>query len=194
MVSRLLGGIEPMPVKNDTYFRHLKAGEKDYKRSDSGGLFMLVTKTGSKLWRYSYNFDSKQKLLALGQYPVTSLADARIKRDDAKRLLGEGIDPSVNRKEERRNARMARANTFEAVAKELMDKSEAEGDAPKTLKKKQWLLDFANKDSGSGRSRKSRRRKPSRRCGRSRSAGGTKQPLARVVRLVPYSVSPLQRV
>src|ERR1700741_4981758 len=84
MVSRLLGGIEPMPVKNDTYFRHLKPGEKDYKQSDSGGLFMLVTKTGSKLWRYAYNFDSKQKLLALGQYPVTSLADARIKRDDAK--------------------------------------------------------------------------------------------------------------
>jgi len=137
-----------MPVKNDTYFRHLKAGEKDYKRSDSGGLFMLVTKTGSKLWRYAYNFDSKQKLLALGQYPVTSLADARIKRDDAKKLLAEGIDPSVNRKEERRNARMARANTFEAVAKELMDKSEAEGDAPKTLKKKQWLLDFANKEFG----------------------------------------------
>jgi len=54
MVSRLLGGIEPMPVKNDTYFRHLKAGEKDYKRSDSGGLFMLVTKTGSKLWPYTY--------------------------------------------------------------------------------------------------------------------------------------------
>jgi hypothetical protein len=72
-----------------------------------------------------YNFDSKQKLLALGQYPVTSLADARIKRDDAKKLLAEGIDPSVNRKEERRNARMARANTFDALAKELMDKSEA---------------------------------------------------------------------
>ncbi len=71
MVSRLLGGIEPMPVKNDTYFRHLKAGEKDYKRSDSGGLFMLVTKTGSKLWRYAYSFDSKQKLLALGQYQLS---------------------------------------------------------------------------------------------------------------------------
>jgi hypothetical protein len=137
-----------MPVKNDTYFRHLKIGEKDYKRSDSGGLFMLVTKTGSKLWRYAYNFNRKQKLPALGQYPVTSLADARIKRDIAKKLLAEGIDPSVNRKDERRNARMARANTFEAVAKELMDKFEAEGDASKTLKKKQWLLDFANKEFG----------------------------------------------
>jgi hypothetical protein len=121
-----------MQVKNDTYFRHLKASEKDYKRSDTGGLFMLVTTTGSKLWRFGYRFDAKQKLLALGQYPVTSLADARIKRDDAKKLLAEGIDPSADRKEERRNARIARANTFEAVAKELMDKFEAEGDASTT--------------------------------------------------------------
>lgn len=137
-----------MPIKNDSYFRHLKAGEKDYKRSDSGGLFMLVTKTGSKLWRYAYSFDAKQKLLAIGQYPLISLADARIKRDSAKKLLAEGIDPSVERKAERRQARMARSNTFEAVAKELMDKFEAEGDAPATLKKKQWLLDFANKEFG----------------------------------------------
>jgi integrase len=137
-----------MPVKNDSYFRHLKAGEKDYKRSDSGGLFMLVTKTGSKLWRYGYRFDDKQKLLALGEYPLISLADARIKRDNAKKLLAGGIDPSVERKEERRNARLARSNTFDAVAKELMEKFEAEGDAPTTLKKKRWLLDFANKEFG----------------------------------------------
>jgi integrase len=109
---------------------------------------MLITTTGSKLWRFSYRFDTKQKLLSFGQYPVTSLADARIKRDEAKKLLAEDIDPSVERKEERRNARMARANTFEAVAKELMDKFEAEGDAPTTLKKKRWLLDFANKEFG----------------------------------------------
>jgi len=137
-----------MPAKNDNSFRHLKPSEKDYKRSDSGGLFMLITTTGSKLWRFSYRFDTKQKLLSFGQYPVTSLADARIKRDEAKKLLAEDIDPSVERKEERRNARMARANTFEAVAKELMDKFEAEGDAPTTLKKKRWLLDFANKEFG----------------------------------------------
>jgi hypothetical protein len=78
---------------------------------------------------------------------VTSLADARIKRDNAKKLLGE-VDPSVNRKEERRNARIARANTFEAVAKELMDKFEAEGDAATTLKKKRWLLDFTDNEFG----------------------------------------------
>jgi hypothetical protein len=71
-----------------------------------------------------------------------SLADARIKRDNAKKLLAEGIDPSVERKAERRDARIARSSTFEAVAQELMGKFEAEGDAPTTLKKKQWLLGF----------------------------------------------------
>ncbi|MGJ4993730.1 integrase arm-type DNA-binding domain-containing protein [Bradyrhizobium sp. HKCCYLS3077] len=85
---------------------------------------MIVTRTGSKLWRFAYRYDGKQKLLALGQYPIVSLLDARIKRDNAKRLLTEDIDPSVERKAERRDARMARANTFEAVAKELMDKFE----------------------------------------------------------------------
>lgn len=137
-----------MPTKTDTYFRHLKPAEKDYKRSDDGGLFMLVTTTGSKLWRFGYRYDGKQKLLAIGPYPIVSLVDARAKRDDAKRLLAEDIDPSVERKAERRQARIARANTFEAVAKELMEKFEAEGDAPTTLKKKQWLLDFANKEFG----------------------------------------------
>jgi len=137
-----------MPSKTDTYFRHLKPAEKDYKRSDEGGLFMLVTRTGSMLWRFGYRYDGKQKLLAIGPYPIVSLVDARAKRDDAKRLLAEGIDPSVERKVERRQARIARANTFEAVAKELMEKFEAEGDAPTTLKKKQWLLDFANKEFG----------------------------------------------
>lgn len=137
-----------MPTKTDTYFRHLKPTEKDYKRSDDGGLFMLVTTTGSKLWRFAYRYDVKQKLLAIGPYPIVSLVDALAKRDDAKRLLAADIDPSVERKAERRQARIARANTFEAVARELMEKFEAEGDAPTTLKRKQWLLDFANKEFG----------------------------------------------
>jgi integrase len=137
-----------MPSKTDAYFRHLKPAEKDYKRSDEGGLFMLVTRTGSMLWRFGYRYDGKQKLLAIGPYPIISLVDARARRDDAKRLLVEGVDPSVERKAKRRQARIARANTFEAVAKELMEKFEAEGDAPTTLKKKQWLLDFANKEFG----------------------------------------------
>jgi integrase len=64
--------------------------------------------------------------------------------------LADGIDPSAERKAERRQAQIARSNTFEAVAKELMDKFEAESDAPATLKKEQWLLVFANKELGKG--------------------------------------------
>jgi hypothetical protein len=71
-----------MPVKNDTHFRHLKAAEKDHKRSDNGGAFTLITTTGSKLWHFGYRFDGKQKLVAMGQYPIVSLADARARRDD----------------------------------------------------------------------------------------------------------------
>jgi hypothetical protein len=67
--------------------------------------FWGVEPAGAKLWRYSYRFDAKQKLLAIGRYPLISLADARIKRDDAKKLLAEGIDPPVERKAERRDAR-----------------------------------------------------------------------------------------
>jgi len=64
----------------------------------------------------------------------------------ARHPQGQAAYPSADRKEERRNARVARANTFEAIAKELIDKFEAGGDASTTLKKRRWLLDFANKE------------------------------------------------
>ncbi|CCD97691.1 hypothetical protein BRAS3809_1240001 [Bradyrhizobium sp. STM 3809] len=60
MVSRFLDGIEPMPAKTDAQFRRLKSAEKDYERSDEGGLFMTVTKTGSKLWRFAYSYDASK--------------------------------------------------------------------------------------------------------------------------------------
>ena len=137
-----------MPARNDIAFRSAKPREKPFKLSDGGGLFLLVQPNATKLWRLAYRFDGKQKLLALGQYPVISLADARLKRDAAKKLLSDGIDPSIERKIERRTAQMSRRNTFKAVAEELMAKFKAEGDAPATLKKKQWLLDFAIAEFG----------------------------------------------
>jgi integrase len=137
-----------MPARNDVVFRSAKPREKPFKLSDGGGLFLLVQPNATKLWRLAYRFDGKQKLLALGQYPVISLADARIKRDTAKKLLSDGVDPSIERKTERRTAQMSRRNTFKAVAEELMEKFRAEGDAAATLKKKQWLLDFANAEFG----------------------------------------------
>jgi hypothetical protein len=74
---------------------------------------------------------------------MISLTDARIKRDAAKKLPSNGVDPSIEPKSERRTAQMSRRNTFKAVADELMVKFTAEKDAPATLEKKPWLIDFA---------------------------------------------------
>jgi hypothetical protein len=132
----------------DTVCRTSKSREKPYKVSDGGGLYLLVETNGSKLWRHAFRFDGKQKLIALGAYPVVSLADARAGRDANKSLLAKGIDPSVQRKIDRGAARIARSNTFKIVADELLEKFKAEGDDPKTLEKKQWLLSFINADLG----------------------------------------------
>ena len=65
---------------------------------DGGGLYLEVATTGSKLWRFKYRFNSKEKLLALGTYPDVSLAKARERRDEARQLLADGIDPGTHRK------------------------------------------------------------------------------------------------
>jgi hypothetical protein len=90
-----------MPARSDIAFRSAKPRQKSFKLSDGGGLYLLVQPNAAKLWRLAYRFDGKQKLLALGPYPVTSLSDARAKRDAAKKLLAQGSDPSVERKAER---------------------------------------------------------------------------------------------
>jgi len=136
-----------MPL-TDTICRTSKSREKPYKLSDSGGLYLQVEKSGSKLWRHAFRFDGKQKLVALGAYPIVSLAEARVGRDANKSLLSKGVDPSVQRKIDRGAARTARSNTFSIVADELLEKFKAEGDDPKTLEKKKWLLGFINADLG----------------------------------------------
>jgi Arm domain-containing DNA-binding protein/integrase-like protein len=136
-----------MPI-SDAVCRTSKSREKPYKLSDGGGLYLLVETNGSKLWRQAFRFDGKQKLIALGGYPAVSLAAARAGRDANKSLLAKGIDPSVQRKIDRGAARIARSNTFRIVADELLEKFKAEGDDPKTLDKKKWLLGFINADLG----------------------------------------------
>ena len=136
-----------MPI-SDAVCRTSKSREKPYKLSDGGGLYLLVETNGSKLWRQAFRFDGKQKLIALGGYPAVSLAEARAGRDANKSLLAKGIDPSVQRKIDRGAARIARSNTFRIVADELLEKFKAEGDDPKTLDKKKWLLGFINADLG----------------------------------------------
>ena len=123
----------------DTAIRNAKPGLKRVKLSDGGGLHLLIQPYGTKLWRLAFRFGGKQKLLAFGIYPAVSLAEARARRDAAKQLLADDIDPSVRRKLEKQ----ASVITFRLVAEELLDKMQREGRAPRTLTKTRWLLEFA---------------------------------------------------
>jgi hypothetical protein len=100
----------------DTEIRRSKPGEKPYKISDSGGLHLMITPTGGKLWRWKYRFDGAEKLMALGRYPDISLAEARERRDAARKRLANGIDPMVERKTEKTAVREATEHAFEKVA------------------------------------------------------------------------------
>ena len=126
---------------NDTRVRTIKPRQRPIKLSDGGGLYLLIAPHGSKLWRLAYRFGGKQKTLAVGTYPTLTLKAARDKREEAKRLLANGIDPSAQRRLDKRIA--STGNTFKAVAEEVLAKLEKEGRADVTLTKKRWLLDFA---------------------------------------------------
>lgn len=102
----------------DTAIRNAKPGEKPIKLFDGRGLFLLVTPAGGKWWRFRYKFAGKEKLLSLGVYPDVGLKDARDRREAARKLLSDGIDPGENRKA-MKLARVDRAaNSFEVVARE----------------------------------------------------------------------------
>jgi integrase len=127
-----------MPL-NDTSIRTAKVTRKARKLSDGGGLHLLVQPRGAKLWRLAYRFAGKQKLLSFGIYPAVSLADARARREIAKKHLADGVDPAVQRHIEKQS----REITFRLVAEELIRKMQREGRAAATLAKTRWLLEFA---------------------------------------------------
>ncbi|WP_104565789.1 tyrosine-type recombinase/integrase [Ralstonia mannitolilytica] len=102
----------------DTAIRNAKPSDKPIKLFDGGGLFLHVTPAGQRYWRLKYRFAGKEKLLALGVYPEVGLKEARDRREEAKRLLGEGVDPSVERKVQKVATVERAANSFEAVARE----------------------------------------------------------------------------
>lgn len=106
-----------MPL-TDTACKNAKPQAKPYKLADSAGLFLLVHSNGSRYWRLKYRLHGKEKLMALGVYPAVTLAEAREKRDIARKLLAAGADPMADKREKRRQARLNAANTFEAVARE----------------------------------------------------------------------------
>lgn len=91
---------------------------KTYKLTDGGGLYLQVTPSGGKRWRYKYRIDGIEKLLSLGVYPDISLADARERLKDARKLVAKGIDPSVERKAAKKAKAELQSNSFEGVARE----------------------------------------------------------------------------
>lgn len=95
-----------------------KPKDKAFKLSDGGGLYLLVNPNGSRYWRLKYRFAGKEKLLAVGVYPDVTLAQARSRREEAKKLLGEGKDPAQERKLDKLSRQLEAESSFEAIARE----------------------------------------------------------------------------
>ncbi len=127
----------------DLKIRSAKPRSRLVKLSDGGGLQLWVMPDGAKRWRQAYRIDGRQKLLAIGVYPNIGLREARNAREKAKRLLAAGLDPSVAKRLDKAVKAAASVNTFEAVAKELLEKKRREGKAQLTIDKLEWLLGLA---------------------------------------------------
>jgi integrase len=124
---------------SDTAIRAARAQDKPVKLFDGGGLFLLVTPAGGKWWRLKYRYGGKEKLLSLGTYPEVPLASKKIRvgekevsikgarelRDDARKLLASGADPSAERRRAKIETRLGEVNTFDAVADEWLAKKSA---------------------------------------------------------------------
>ena len=130
----------------DTKIKALKPKPGPLKISDGGGLHLLVAPTGSKLWKCSYRYGGKQKTLSFGAYPEVSLADARLRREEAKGKLRQGVDPGMVIKAEKQ---AATADTFEAVSTDWFEKKMVrEGKSASTLHRTRWLLGILNDGIG----------------------------------------------
>lgn len=119
----------------DAKVRAAKPLDKSYKLTDGDGMHLMVHTNGSKYWRLQYRFGGKQKMLALGIYPEISLAEAREKRDAARKLIANGFDPSEKRKEVKEE-QQKEFNTFEKVARDwhATNKKWSEGHSHRVLK------------------------------------------------------------
>lgn len=106
----------------DKAIRALKPSEKPYKAADSLGLYLLIQPNGSRLWRFKYRFAGKEKLAAFGAYPETGLAEARVRRDELRRLHAGGVDPVAHRRAEDEARLAAAENSFKVVADDWFQK------------------------------------------------------------------------
>jgi integrase len=105
----------------DTAARQAKPKEKAYKLADGAGLYLLIQPGGAKYWRLKYRILGREKVLALGVYPEVTLAQARAKRDDARKMIANGTDPVDMKRDQKRQDKLRAANSFEALAREWHD-------------------------------------------------------------------------
>lgn len=109
-----------MPL-TDVAIKAAKPGVKPVRMFDGGGLYLEIAPTGGKLWRMKYRTGGKEKRLSFGVYPVVTLSEARARRDEAKKMLANRIDPGENRKAQKASQQERAANSFEAVAREWFE-------------------------------------------------------------------------
>ena len=123
-----------------------KPEEKSYKLNAGDGLFLEITPSGSKRWRLRYFFAGKEQMLSLGLYPSIGLLEAKEARDNARKLISKGTDPSEHRKEEKIASKTTTQNSFEAIANEWLAQQTDKADV--TRAKAKWLLQFAIAEFG----------------------------------------------
>lgn len=139
-----------MPL-TDITIRNSKPKAKSYKISDMQGLFLLISPSGSKLWKMKFHVKGVEKKLSFGEYPRVKLKDARKLRDEARDLLAQGKDPSLERKREKLRANALAENTFTHIANEFCAKRRRDGDkawAASTAARCEYLLSLLDSSIG----------------------------------------------
>jgi integrase len=118
-----------------------KPKNKPYMLLDGEGLHLQIYTSGSRLWRLRFRFGGKANMMSLGAFPAVSLKDAREKRDQIKKQIAAGIDPSLRRKLDKINLASAGQNSFGALADEYLANLKSNGAAEMTLTKNRWMLE-----------------------------------------------------
>ena len=132
----------------DAAIRAAKPAATQFKLFDEGGLFVIVRPSGGKLWRLKYRHLGKEQQLSIGRYPDVGLKEARERRDTARKIIASGGNPAFEKKRAAVAATVSAANTFAAIAGELIDKREREGLKDITTGKARWLLSLLEPQLG----------------------------------------------
>lgn len=125
-----------------------KPRESAYKLADERGLYLAVTPAGGKHWKFKYRFEGKEKKLSFGSFPDVGLADARAKRDEARRLIASGVDPTAEQKRAQAEHAARQEQRFNIIADEWLDRLVLQERAEKTVSKMRWMVDFARPTLG----------------------------------------------